>query len=336
MRLLLVVRIGFALTVLVACSGTARVAPTRSPASSEHPRCAVADRDVALGSLGLLAISADARVVFAEIHHATRARFELPPGSPSDVAVEVETATLRLHAFSEASATVFYPRAPSLFGDQLVPLATNHLDWREVRDDRVLVTNGREPGTYTHIDPEWRACSYLSLRPQPPFEIRDNFGPRQRRLALREGLYLVRTSPASRDSRVSIRAGGDHELWLLEQSGTWARVLWQGAQLAVVGWLDLRDDPDPGLGHGSGTGSSVRTLACPTLPLECDADLPLAIHADGHRIEIGSLVPGAAFATRATNGDDTEVVPCDRDVTFVVPIFSRTRAIARCHPRRPP
>lgn len=318
----------------VACGREPRVVAPKS-ATAAPARCAVEDRDVAFASIPLQAEPPPAETMaiypFAELRHGDLVRVELPPGNASVVRVDVETTRLRLHGFAQAASdAVFYPDSPSVFGDLVVPLATNHLAVREVRDDKVLVLPGHQPGAPTSISPEWRGCSYLRLHPRPRFDLRE-LGLRTHRLILPRGGYLVRASPDAPGSKVSLELSGGEEIWLLETRKTWARILWEASEVAVVGWIDRSDGPGPAMGHGSGTGEGVYTNTCVPGPVRCDADVPLFTERDGRVIEIGSIKQGASMTFGRVRGDYTEIEICDPDVTLVETVVVKTRDALRCH-----
>ncbi|MBA3452051.1 MAG: hypothetical protein H0T42_03010 [Deltaproteobacteria bacterium] len=162
-----------------------------------------------------------------------------------------------------------------MFGSLLVPLANNHLEWRETARDKVLLLPGRQPGVQTSIEPEWRDCSYLRLHPKPRFALELR---KQNKLDVGRGAFLVRSSPEAPGSKVSVNLRGDEDIWLLETRESWARILWEAFEVAVVGWINRNDGPSPAMGHGSGTGEGVSTNTCVPGPIHCDADVqPLVV-----------------------------------------------------------
>lgn len=296
-------------------------------ATARPARCVVRDRNVSLPSrLALLSAAPAAGAMaidpFAELRHSDSVQMELPAGKPSAVRLEVETTMLRLHGFATASDAVFYPDSPSMFGGMVVPLATNTLEWRETTGDQVLLVPGRQAGARISIEPEWRDCSYLRLQPK----LRFTLGFRKiSRLDLERGAYLVRSSPEAPASKVSLELSGDEEIWILETRRNWARILWEAADVAIVGWINRNDGPSPALGHGSGTGQGVHTNTCVPGPVRCGADVTLFAERDGSSIEVGSIKQGTSITLGRVRGDYTEVEICDPDVTFLQPVTVRTQ-----------
>lgn len=321
---------------LVACRPEARVVAPAA-ATARPPRCVVRDRDVSFFSISLMSEppAADAMVLypFAELRHSDLAQMELPAGKPSALRIDVETKKLRLHGFATASDAVFYPDSPSMFGGLVVPLATNHLEWRETAGDQVLLLPGHEAGAWTSIEPEWRDCSYLRLHPKPRFNLAH---PKTSKLDVARGSYLVRSSPDAPDSGVSLELGDDEDIWLLETRKNWARILWEASAVAVVGWINRNDGPSPRMGHGSGTGTGHHINTCGRGLVHCETDVPLFAERDGRAIEIGSIKRGASMTFRRVRGDYTEIEICDPDVTFVEPVTVKTRDASRCPPTTNP
>jgi len=325
-----------ALIGLVACGASAE--PRLAPSSGGPTRhsCVVEDRGVALDHVLLTAEPPASDAMswepFAQLRGGERVRLELIAQRTSFVPMSVETSVLRLRGYVTADAVDLFPGVPSLFGDMLVPLASNRLHWREVHNDEVLVAPELSPGVRTTIPAEWRSCGFLHLRQRPRFSL-EELAHRTQRLALPAGGYLLSTSPEASDDRVSLDLSGREKIWQLETRGSWTRLLLESSVLAVIGWLDRRDGPGPSLGHGSGTGTGAANQTCVAGTVICDAALPLFVEHAGTMREIGSINRGTAITIGRVHGDYTDIVPCDPQVTLLKTVSTTSRAAVACHER---
>jgi hypothetical protein len=336
----------FVLACLSACSGDAtRAAPTAptapsAPPAPPAPTCVIEGDDVALG----FTLSSDrpdptASVAhpFAEIHHAAHVRIELTDEHARFVEARLETAMVRLHGMVEASELALYPAAASIFGDMIIPLATNKLQWRGRSRDQVALVPARHPGGPLKLEPEWRSCSFLKLRPEPPFDLGAQLGLHSiKTMKLRAGGYDLRVTPEAQQTTVALYLMGNEKLQVLEERGPQSvKVLYDAGDTAYVGWLDLRDGPGGSLGHGAGTGTRA-PKTCSAEPLDCEEEeLKLFSNANGKLVEIGVLKRAARYRISRLAGDYDEIELCDPDITLLEQVVISDSDRLSCFPKRP-
>jgi hypothetical protein len=299
-------------------------APTAAPAAA---RCIIDDVEVPLNVE--LAATPAGQAAFASVRRATRVRVELPPGAAAHINLEIDTTMLHLRGFTPATGVSLYPAVPSTFGEMLVPLATNPLQWVATRGAEVELRPGREPGVDAESIVEWRSCGYLRLRPRPPFHVHEQIHHKHP-ITLAPGGYTVRATPDHEAHTMSLYLGDTERMWRLERRGTWTRILWEGTGMAVLGWID-DEGPSSALAYGTVIGMAPLQMRCVGYTTECDRDIPLFADVEGHRTAIGTLARGGVIGLLAAHGDMTELAICDPDVTFATAIVAATRDLVSCH-----
>ena len=313
----------------------ATTAPSVAPIPKEA--CVVDGDDLDLHTLTMHSEmpspSANGSHPFAQIWHAKHVHMDLADDKPF-VRLEVETSMLRLRGVAAAEEVHFYPASASIFGEMVVPLATNPLKWRATAHGKVSISPGREPGTSVTVAPEWRSCSYLKLRPEPAFDLDKDLGlHRTQRLQLDRGGYSLFPSAEAKSSSVTLYLNGKEVIWLLEDTGkNWVKILWEASDTAFLGWVD-RTAGGASLGLGSGTGSAKRP-ACTAPTQNCAGDLTLFSIVDGKRTEIGRVKNGAAFTVDPTPGDYAAIHVCDPDVVLIDTVVIRAGEARGCFPNK--
>jgi hypothetical protein len=253
----------------------------KPPVLASQYSCHVDGDDVAFRGLSLRA-TVLANEPFARVTRAAHAMVGLPAGKKESLRLDLETASLRLFGFSDADNVPFFPAEPSLFGQMVIPLNNGGLDWSAVNGASVQLLPNRPPSAFMHIEVEARPCSFLKIKPQPPFNVGEAFHfHRHRKLHLPAGGYALFATPEADGSGVTLYLSGSEDTFVIEEQPKWMRIVWEnGDTVAFVGWIEKPPSPGGSIGHGFGTGMAMTRGCIPSKPV-CSAELTLFVESGG-------------------------------------------------------
>jgi hypothetical protein len=227
---------------------------------------------------------------------------------PTSAVAVLDDGKLVLRFVLLAKETRLFTRTPLPIAGFLIPEARHSLDWKGGVPGKLRVG---VDGSFLLESPQpvvdEVACDRLAISPGS-FDARASVTGRQK-LVLRSVAHAaapLATTPGG-DAVARVRDGV--EVGVLDRSGKFTRVLIEGDEYWVVGWMattDLSAQPSPlgRFGHGYGAGRGMR--AGRVTATVCDQDVDVFAELGSERAKIGTMRRGTPFR-KTEEGDRVAV-----------------------------